>query len=132
MPALSNASTADDPGAGDPAEGDPVGAINDDFRWEVEKDSAEELVLRLWRIPKSGKFAEVTEATVDVTPRRRQAFLRPPGSQVTFKNLSADDGSVIQKMTLTVEPLGLLTVRHVRISLDPGSRLVFTTAPGTN
>ncbi len=132
VPALANASTADDPGTGDPAEGDPVGAINDDFRWEVEKDTAEELVLRLWRIPKSGKFAEVTEATVDVTPRRRQAFLRPPGSQVTFKNLSANDGSVIQELQLTVEPTGLLTARQVRISLDPGSRLVFTTAPGTN
>lgn len=132
VPALSNASTADDPGTGDPAEGDPVGAINDDFRWEVEKDSAEELVLRLWRIPKSGRFAEVTAATVDVTPRRRQAFLPPPGSQVTFKNLSADDGSVIQEMQLTVEPSGLLTARQVRISLDPGSRLVFTTAPGAD
>jgi len=128
LPALSNASTADDPGRGDPDEGDPVGAINDDFRWAVEEDSAEELVLRLWRIPKSGKFAQVTEATVDVTPRRRQAFLPGPGSQVTLKNLSASDASVIQEMQLVVEPTGLLTARQVRVSLDPGNRLVFSTA----
>ena len=94
----------------------------------MEEDSAEELVLRLWRIPKSGKFAQVTEATVDVTPRRRQAFLPGPGSQVTLKNLRASDASVIQEMQLVVEPTGLLTARQVRVSLDPGNRLVFSTA----
>jgi len=126
VPALANASTADDPGTGDPADGDLVGAINDDFRWEVEKDTADELVLRLWRVPKRGRFAEVKEATVDVTPRRRQAFRPGPGSQVTFKDLSAEDGSVIQETALTVEASGLLTARQVRVSLEPGSRLVFS------
>ena len=128
VPALSNASTADDPGSGDPAQGDPVGAINDDFRWEVETDAEAELVLRLWRVPKTGRFAGVTEATVDVTPRRRQAFHPEPGSRVTLRNLSADDGALIQEMAIGVEPSGLFTARRVRISLEPGSRLIFRRA----
>jgi len=132
VPALSNASTADDPGTGEPAEGDIVGAVNDDFRWEVEKDTADELALRLWRVPKPGRFAEVKEATVDVTPRRRQAFRPGPGSRVTFKNLSAEDGSAIQETALTVEASGLFTARQVRVSLEPGSRLVFSAENGAN
>jgi len=128
LPALSNASTADDPGSGDPAMGDPVGAMNDDFRWAVEKDTPTELVLRLWRVPKSGKFASATEATVDVTPRRRQAFHPRPGSQVATKNLSAADGSVLQQASITVEPTGLFTARQVRVGLEPGSRLLFSTS----
>ena len=131
-PAVANASTADDPGTGDPAEGDIVGAVNDDFRWEVEKDTADELVLRLWRVPKPGRFADVKEATVDVTPRRRQAFRPGPGSPVTFRNLSAEDGLVIQETALTVEASVLLTAQQVRIGLEPGSRLVFSVAPGAN
>ena len=131
VPALSNASTADDPGTGDPAAGDLVGAINDDFRWAVEKDTATELVLRLWRVPKSGKFASVTEATVDVTPRRRQAFRPRAGSQVAFQNLSAGDGSVLQQAAITVEPTALFTARQVRVGLEPGSRLTFFVTPAT-
>jgi len=129
VPALSNASTADDPGTGDPAAGDLVGAINDDFRWAVEKDTATELVLRLWRVPKGGKFASVTEATVDVTPRRRQGFHPQAGAQVAFQNVSAGDGAVLQQASITVEPTGLFTVRQVRVGLEPGSRLVFSTTP---
>ncbi len=132
VPALADASTADDPGSGDPAEGDLVGAINDDFRWSVEKDSETELALRLWRVPKPGKFAEVTEATVDVTPRRRQVFRPAAGTQVTLRNLSAADGSVLQEQTITVEPSGLLTARQVRVGLEPGSRLVFARSGGGN
>jgi len=132
VPALSNASTADDPGSGERADGDLVGSINDDFRWEVERDTKAELILRLWRTPKSGKFAEVTEATVDVTPRRRQAFVPEPGEEVTLRNLSAADGSVMQEMQLRVEPSGLLTARGVRIGLEPGGRLVFTTGRGVD
>jgi pimeloyl-ACP methyl ester carboxylesterase len=129
VPALSNASTADDPGTGDPAAGDLVGALNDDFRWAVEKDTATELVLRLWRVPKSGKFASAMEATVDVTPRRRQAFRPGPGSQVSVRNLSAADGSVLQQASITVEPTGLFTARQVRVGLEPGSRLTFSVSP---
>jgi len=129
VPAFSNASTADDPGSGDPGQGDLVGGINDDFRWEVEKDSRDELVLKLWRLPKSGKHAGVKEATVDVTPRRRQAFRPPAGAEVTVRNVSAEDGSVLQKLAVTVEPTGLFTAPQVRVSLEPGSRLVFTLVP---
>jgi hypothetical protein len=126
VPAFSNASTADDPGTGDPTEGDLVGGVNDDFRWEVEKDRRDELVLKLWRLPKKGKHADDKEATVDVTPRRRQAFHPPAGSEVVVRNASADDGAVLQTMTVRAEPSGLLTAKGVRVPLEPGSQLSFT------
>jgi hypothetical protein len=129
VPALSNASTAEDPGMGDPDEGDPAGGINDDFRWAVEKDAPDTLVLRLWRVPKVGRFAGVETATVDVTPRRRQAFRPQPGSTVASRNESAKDGALVEERTLTVEPSGLLTAPQVRISLDPGNRLTFLQSP---
>jgi hypothetical protein len=71
----------------------------------------------------------VTEATVDVTPRRRQGFHPQAGSQVAFQNLSAADGSVLQQASITVEPTGLFTARAVRVGPEPGSRLVFSATP---
>jgi hypothetical protein len=126
LPAFTNASTADDPGNGDPADGDLVGAVNDDFRWQAEKDTADVLVLRLWRVPKTGKFADVTEATVDVTPRRRQAFRPSPGERVAMRNVAVDSDEALQQAEVTVEPSELFTVQRVRVGLEPGSRLTFT------
>jgi pimeloyl-ACP methyl ester carboxylesterase len=128
VPALSNASTAEDPGHA-PAEGDPAGGINDDFRWSVAKDAPDTLVLRLWRVPKVGKFAGVDVATVDVTPRRRQAFRPGPGAEVTFRNESVRDGAVLEERTLTVDSSGLFTAEEVSVDLEPGNRLVFGHSP---
>ena len=126
VPALSNASTAEDPGMGFPEEGDPAGGINDDFRWAVEKDAPDTLVLRLWRLPKVGRFAGVDVATVDVTPRRRQAFRPQPGSTVAFRNEGVKASALVEERTLTVEPSGLFTAQQVHVSLEPGNRLTFT------
>jgi hypothetical protein len=125
VPAFSNASTADDPGTGEQDSGDLVGGVNDDFRWEVEKDARDELVLKLWRLPKVGKHADVKEATVDVTPRRRQAFRPPAGSRVVVRNVAVADGTVLQELETSIESSGVLTARGVRVSLEPGSRLSF-------
>lgn len=129
VPALSNASTAEDPGMGSPEEGDPAGGINDDFRWAVEKDAPDTLVLRLWRVLKVGRFAGAETARVDVTPRRRQAFRPTPGSTVTFRNESAKDGALVEERGVTVEPSGLFTAQQVHVTLEAGNRLVFVQIP---
>jgi hypothetical protein len=80
-------------------------------------------------VPKVGRFAGVETATVDVTPRRRQAFRPQPGSTVAFRNEGVKDGSLVEECTLTVEPSGLFTAQQVHVGLEPGNRFTFTQTP---
>ena len=53
--------------------------------------------------------------TVDVTPRRLQAFLVTPGVDYTWENLSLGTGTVIESGTIIADANGLLTLPGVTI-----------------
>jgi poly(3-hydroxybutyrate) depolymerase len=63
-----------------------------------------------------------TNQTVDVTPRRTQAFRVAPGAAATWQNLRVSDGMAIQSGSLTADAHGLLTVTNVVVSPD-GNRV---------
>jgi hypothetical protein len=64
-----------------------------------------------------------------VTPRRVQAFKPQPGQQVTATNVAADSGQEVQKLTVTVDEAGRITVPGFKLTSAAGNRLVLTLAP---
>lgn len=124
-PAFSNSSRDENPGNGTPADGDIVGFFGRGFTWEAPVESATKYeVLLRWALE-----ADKLPVTVDVTPRRVQAFKPQPGQQVTATNLAADSGQEVQKLTVTVDEAGRITVPGFRLTSAAGNRLVLTLAP---
>lgn len=120
--AFSHASTDNDPGNGDPKDGDIVGFMGRGLTWEEPTDAAEryEVVVKWILEP------QALPVTVDVTPRRLQAFRVAPGAQVTASNLDAATAAQVQRMTLTADGQGLVTFPGFRITNAAGNRLVLT------
>jgi hypothetical protein len=111
-PAFGNSSLDDDMGSGDPNEGDPVGGINLGFLWSDVRDEA-----NAWSVKLANDLAE-TEMTVDVTPRRCQAFRRKPGDVLKWSTSAGGSG------TVTADAWGLVTVEQVK--LEPGRETILT------
>jgi pimeloyl-ACP methyl ester carboxylesterase len=63
------------------------------------------------------------EQTVDVTPRRLQAFAATPGTAYSWRNERLDNGEVVQEGELTADADGLLTVPGFTVT-EAGNRLV--------
>jgi pimeloyl-ACP methyl ester carboxylesterase len=120
--AFSHASTDNNPGNGDPKDGDIAGFMGRGFTWEEPKDEAEryEVVVK-WILEPAA-----LPVTVDVTPRRLQAFHLAPGDQVTAINLDAASGAEVQKVTLTADAQGLVTFCGFQITSAAGNRLVLS------
>ena len=116
FPVFTNCSDDRDPGNGDPADGDLVGWINRGLTWKDLVDTEAEYALTVladypgihWPV------------TVDVTPRRVQAFATKPGQTV---KVTIGDGP---PAPLTVDAQGLLTVRGVKVPDAAGTRLRIT------
>ncbi|MEN6641554.1 MAG: prolyl oligopeptidase family serine peptidase [Armatimonadia bacterium] len=120
--AFSNSSLDDDPGNGDAANGTPVGYMNRGLWWEEPVDEAGryEVVVK-WTLE-----AEKLPVTVDVTPRRLQAFRLKPGETVTARNIAVGTGAEVQKETLKVDEDGLLTFKGFKVTAPEGNRLVLS------
>jgi hypothetical protein len=119
--ALTNLSVDGNPGNGDAKDGDPVGFMGRGLTWEVPVDMAGKYeVLIKWTLE-----AEKLPVTVDVTPRRLQAFKLKPGDKITATNVGAD-GAEVQREALTVDEWGLVTFRGFQVTGAAGNRLALT------
>ncbi len=126
FPALSNASVDNDPGDGTAASGDTVGTINGHLEWDtavVDEPQHWQTTLRLRDLSTLwGPAPAPDSASVDVTPRRLQAFAVVPDSACTWQVTRLGDGAIIQSGSILPDATGLLTVPGVKV-YRAGSRL---------
>ena len=112
-PAFSNGSLDDDPGDGHSADGDLVGTINGWLRWDA---SSIEDTDSHWAIDLTlAEGAPRTNCTVDVTARRRQAFLPPAGAAFYVDVRSVATDEILLSSQGTVDAQGLVAVREVPV-----------------
>lgn len=105
-PAFGNSSIDDKLGNGDPKDGDLVGGINLGFLWKDVVDTPSE-----WSAAISNDRAKA-DMTVDVTPRRCQAFKLKPGDVLHWSTSLAAKGDV------KVDAHGLVTIE--KLAIKPG------------
>lgn len=117
--AFSNCSQDSNPGNGEATDGDIVGFMNRGLSFAEPVDEAGKYeVLIKWTLE-----PEKLPVTVDVTPRRLQAFKLKPGDRVTAVNLD-EAGKEVQRETLTVDEAGLVTFKGFRVTGVGGNRMV--------
>ena len=108
LPAFSRCSLDCNPGNGDPSDGDPWGQMNGFLVWEpdssVDKQNHWEMTVAL----ATDAFRD--RCTVDVTPRRCQAFKPRPGTEFTWSNTSLKDSKEIQAGSVKADQWGLVTI----------------------
>lgn len=130
LPAFTHCSLDDDPGTGkklnrpqpfrnaegrqleDLFDGDPEGQVNRYLYWRtedlVDKSRRWEITVGLW------KNAPRPSCTVDLTPRRLQAFKVKPGDVVLWKNTEGE--KVIQSDKVQADEHGLVTLEGLKVS----------------
>jgi hypothetical protein len=111
-PAFGNSSLDNKMGNGDPADGDLEGGINLGFDWKDVLDEKDK-----WSVSLSNELAK-TDMTVDVTPRRSQAFKPRPGDRVAWKTSEGASGTTV------ADRYGLATV--TKVVLKPGKVTTLT------
>ena len=118
LPAFTRCSLDGNPGNGDPKDGDPEGSVNSWLYWEttniVDAAAAWEMTVAL--APKAPK----DECTVDLTPRRLQAFKVKAGA--TFKWTNTNGGREVQSGVVTADANGLVTIEGLNVTKS-GSRV---------
>jgi len=118
-PAFSNASSDHDPGDGNLASGDSVGTLNGALDWDttlVDTPTAWRARLLTRSLTTTwGGFAAPETVTVDVTPRRLQAFAVAPGDPIAYRVERASDAALLQSGVVVADSLGLVTVPGVRV-----------------
>lgn len=119
-PAFSKSSRDENPGSGDARDGDLAGYINRGLTWDepVDESGRYEVVVR------SLQDVGGLPVTVDVTPRRLQAFRLTAGQQLRARNVEADTGRVVQELRLTVDDRALATFEGFELTSPAGNRLV--------
>ena len=114
LPAYANCSLDENIGNGDPADGDLSGQINGYLYWDtatvVDSSDQFEITSRL----ESG--APLGSCTVDITPRRCQAFSPMPGTICNWSNTDVATSQTVQSATASVDPHGLVTLPQVIVS----------------
>ena len=125
-PALSNASCNDDPGTGDPASGDSIGALNACVEWDDEiVDLADrwEVLLKPRALQTlSGTVPAPSFLTVDVTPKRLQRFLVHPGTLLQWEAKRMSDGEEVTGGEVMVDAYRRIIVTDVPV-YEGGTRL---------
>jgi len=123
-PAFGNSSINDDLGSGEVEkvvdgktkrvldDGDTEGGINLGFAWKNVVDEADK-----WSVVLSNALCKAP-MTVDVTPRRCQAFKPKPGAAFTWTNTASGEGAV------TADPHGLVTIS--KVAIKPGEETTLT------
>lgn len=113
FPAFSNCSSDRDPGNGDPADGDLEGWINRGMDWTDIIDERDEYALTV-----TADYPGLERpVTVDITPRRLQAFRPAAGERLGVEV----DGS--PAADVVVPPGGRFTIPRVRIASVSGVRV---------
>jgi pimeloyl-ACP methyl ester carboxylesterase len=114
LPAFTRCSLDDNPGSGEPKDGDPAGQINLYLYWETKNivDTPERWEMTVGLIDTAPKAV----STVDVTPRRLQAFSVSPGARLKWTNTSLQDRRVIQSGEAVADKWGLITLQNVVVS----------------
>ncbi len=116
FPAFANCSDNRDFGNGDPENGDPEGWLNRGLDWHTVTDQPNRLAMTI-----TANYPGITyPVTVDVTPRRIQAFKTAPGDTLLLQV------NQNQPLTYTVPPSGLLTVTGLMIITPEGASFAFT------
>lgn len=116
FPAFSNGSDNRDFGDGNPEDGDREGWLNRGLDWHSVTDQPNRLAMTI-----TANYPDITyPVTVDVTPRRIQAFKAIPGETLLLQ-LNQD-----QPVTYTVPANGLLTVTSLKINTPEGTSFAFT------
>ncbi len=115
---FTNASHNSDPGTGPKAEGDLIGHINRGLSCDEPVDEADRYEVVIKADPQIAPLP----ITVDLTPRRRQAFKPAPGAQVIATNTDAA-GNELQRQTVTVDAQGLITFAGFQITSADGNTL---------
>lgn len=129
-PALTNLSTNDDPGDGDPAVGDTVGTIGAYAAWDrssiVDTRILYEVTIML---DDTDPHLELPadSASVDVTPRRLQEFAIEEGRRYLWSNTDLAAGTVIQQGTVRGDASGHVTIEGFSVKTT-GNRLSLTRA----
>lgn len=120
-PVFSNSSADNDPGNGDSNNGDIVGFMNRGLDWTDPKETPRryEVLVKWTQDPKA------LPVTVDVTPRRVQAFKLKPGETCAAINLDAA-GKTLQTTKITADKHGLFTFPAFRVTSAKGNRMVLT------
>jgi len=121
FPAFSNSSRNQDPGNGDNTSGDTVGFMNRGLNWADPVETADRYEVRILYDLEAADLP----LTVDVTPRRCQAFRLAPGQTCAAANLDGA-GREIQSLRLTADRFGLVTVPQFRVTQREGNRLVLS------
>ena len=118
-PAFSNCSRDKDPGNGDNNRGDIEGYLNRGLNWTDPQEAADRYeVLVTYDLDASG-----LPLSVDVTPRRCQAFKLSPGETCTAANTDAA-GKTIQSLEVTADRFGLVTFPQFQLTHCEGNRLI--------
>jgi len=117
LPAFTGCSLDDDPGGGDPTDGDPAGQSNLYLYWATDDiiDKADRWEMTVGLIAKAPKG----ECTVNITPRRCQAFRPKPGREVTWTSTSAASGKVVQTGRAKADRWSLVTLENLRVGKGP-------------
>jgi len=101
------------------ASGDSVGTINGHLEWDtaiLDEPARWVVTLRLRDLTTLwGPAPAPDSATVDVTPRRLQAFVVERDSAYDFTVTRLSDGAVVQQGTVVADALPLLTVPGVKV-----------------
>lgn len=117
--AFSNCSSDSNPGNGDATDGDIVGFMNHGLSFGEPLDEAGKYeALAKWTLE-----PEKLPVTVEVTPRRLQAFKLKPGDKVTAMNLD-EAGKEVQRETLVADEAGLVTFKGFKVTGAGGNRIV--------
>lgn len=120
-PAFSRCSRDGNPGNGDNNDGDVEGTMNRGLNWGDPSESAERYdVLISYDLDPAH-----LPLSVDVTPRRCQAFRPAPGQTCSAVNIDSA-GETIQSLQLKADAFGLVTFPGFRLTRKGGNRLVLT------
>jgi len=95
-------------------DGDSEGQANLYLFWETKDvvDEAAKWEMTVGLTPPAPKDT----CTVDITPRRCQAFKPKPGERFKWTNTSVADGKVVQTGTVTADRWGLVTLKDAAVT----------------
>jgi len=112
LPAFTHCSLDDAPGSGDPKDGDPKGQVNLYLYWETKDivDEAGKWEITVGLVAKAPK----DDCTVDITPRRLQAFKLKPGDKVKWTSTPLGGGAA-QSGEAAADKCGLITLEKVTV-----------------
>jgi len=119
-PAFSGASNNSLYGTGDPTTADPIGSINGSLDWDSRTISDNylrwEVDLRTRAlVTQDGVLGAPESVTVDVTPRRLQAFILAQYVPYRYEVRRLGDNSLVQTGTLTTDEDAVLTLPQVKV-----------------